>query len=37
MLDFLFIELALIVVYLYCTYWMRKLRRLDREERRRWE
>jgi hypothetical protein len=35
--DFLFIELTLIVVYLYCWHWSRKLRRLERDERRRWE
>jgi hypothetical protein len=37
MLDFLFLEFILIVAYLYCTYWVRKLRRLEREERRLWE
>jgi hypothetical protein len=35
--DFLFIELILIVAYLYCSHWSRKLRRLEREERRRRE
>ena len=36
MIDFLFLELVLIVVYLYSWHWSRKLRRLEREERRRW-
>jgi hypothetical protein len=36
-MGLLFLEFILIVVYLYCWHWGRKLRRLERDDRRRWE